>query len=130
LVRESSLLANAKKLQGFAFASTERNRVIGSPGHAATIKWLHDTLKKLPHYYNVTTQDFIVPTGTSVLVVDGVTIESAPMSFTASGHPVKPFVPVANIGCDAVSTLFSGKGSKVNTILRPTIQLQWLEILP
>ncbi|KAH8821348.1 putative leucine aminopeptidase 2 [Xylogone sp. PMI_703] len=96
----SELLAKAQTLEGFAYSTPQRNRVIGSPGHEATINWVVDSLKALD-YYNVTTQLFTVPLGTSSFTAGGVTYESILMTFTPAGNPVAPLVAVPNLGCEA-----------------------------
>ncbi|KAL3417278.1 peptidase family M28 [Phlyctema vagabunda] len=95
----SELLKKANTLEGFAYATPARNRVIGSPGHAATIKWLVDTVTALD-YYDVTTQAFTVPQGNSSFVAGGTTYESLLMTFSPAGSPDAPLVAVANLGCD------------------------------
>ena len=103
LIKEKALMAKAQKLQDFAeLSGTPITRVIGSPGHNATVNWYYDTIKKLDHYYSVYIQAFPVVTAAGNITVNGALIESATMSFTGAGHPVEDLVPVANLGCNAV----------------------------
>jgi carboxypeptidase Q len=78
------------------------NRLIGNPGHQATIDYLVATTSALD-YYNVTTQAFQVPSGVTTLTVGGTAYHSDIMTLSPGGHPVAPVVAVPNLGCDAVS---------------------------
>jgi len=102
LLLRSELLKKGQTLQDFAYATEGRNRYIGTPGHNATVNYLVDTLTATG-YYDIEVQPFTVPSASANLSVDGVTYEAAPMTFTAAGTPSGPLIPVANIGCDAVS---------------------------
>lgn len=96
-------MAKANTLQGFAYATEDRNRLIGRPGHTATINWLAETLKATG-YYDVTVEPFVTSDPHSAdLVVAGKTYRAWAMTESPEGHPVAPLVAVANLGCDAVS---------------------------
>ncbi|RDW77320.1 peptide hydrolase-5 [Coleophoma cylindrospora] len=95
----SELLAKSQKLEQIAYTTPGRNRVVGSPGHAETLKYISETVVALD-YYEVTTQSFTVPMGNSTLLVGGTAYESRLMTFTPGGHPVAPLVAAANLGCD------------------------------
>jgi aminopeptidase Y len=106
------LLAGAQQLEDFAYASEERNRLIGSPGHNDTIYWIKDTLEGLDGYYNVSLQEFFTVaqlTGTinSFLVDGAVPPEGSFLLFdySATGNVTAPLVVVNNLGCNAVSTI-------------------------
>ncbi|KFZ12414.1 hypothetical protein V502_07107 [Pseudogymnoascus sp. VKM F-4520 (FW-2644)] len=102
LIKEKALMDKAQILQDFAALSgTPITRVIGSPGHNATVNWYYDTIKKLDDYYSVYIQPFPVVTAAGNLTVNDALIESATMSFTGAGHPVAELVPVANLACEA-----------------------------
>lgn len=104
LIKERALLQKAQKLLDFSeLSGTPRTRVIGSPGHNATVNWVYDTISKLDDYYSVYIQSFPVVTNSGNVTVNGVLLDAAPMTFTAAGHPIKELVPVANRGCAAVS---------------------------
>jgi carboxypeptidase Q len=107
----SELLKKGQILQNFAYATPGRNRVIGSPGHNATINYLVEQLTALD-YYDVSVQPFTVPTATANLTINGRPYEVSPMSFTPGGSSSASVVVVANLGCDAVSTKFT-----INTFL-------------
>ena len=49
----SNLLGKSKTLEGFAYATPERNRVFGGPGHNATVNYLYDQIAALGNYYDV-----------------------------------------------------------------------------
>lgn len=104
------LLEGAQQLEDFAYASEERNRFIGSPGHNDTVYWLKDTLESLDGYYNVSLQNFytvaqINGTINSFLVNGAAVLESDYLLFdySASGNVTAPLVTVSNVGCNAVS---------------------------
>ncbi|OBT60650.1 hypothetical protein VE03_09934 [Pseudogymnoascus sp. 23342-1-I1] len=102
LIKEKNLMKKAQILQDFSSLSgTPNTRVIGSPGHNATINWYYDTIKKLDDYYSVYIQSFPVVTANGNLTVNNALIESATMSFTGAGHPIAELVPVANVACEA-----------------------------
>lgn len=98
----SNLLAKSSTLERFAYATLQKNRLIGNPGHQATIDYLVATTSSLD-YYNVTTQAFQVPSGVTTLTVGGTVYHSDIMTLSPGGHPVAPVVAVPNLGCDAVS---------------------------
>jgi aminopeptidase Y len=106
------LLAGAQQLEDFAYASEERNRLIGSPGHNDTIYWIKDTLESLDGYYNVSLQEFFTVaqlngTINSFLVDGAVPPEGSFLLFdySATGNVTAPLVVVNNLGCNAVSTI-------------------------
>jgi aminopeptidase Y len=101
-------LAGAQKLEGFAYASEERNRLIGNPGHNATIYWLKEQLEALD-YYDVSLQPFstVVQFNFSInaFEVNGTAVpESSYLLFEYSptGKATAPLVVVNNVGCNAV----------------------------
>jgi carboxypeptidase Q len=98
----SELLKKGQRFQDFAYSHAGRNRVIGSPGLNLTINYVADTLKATG-YYDVSFQEFKVPTASSDLSVNGAAVVNVPMTFTAEGNPSGTLVNVANFGCDAVS---------------------------
>jgi hypothetical protein len=102
-------LAGAQQLEDFAYASEERNRFIGTPGHNDTVYWLKDTLESLDGYYNVSLQNFFTVAqlnGTiNAFTVDGAAVpESSYLLFdySASGNVTAPLAIVSNLGCNAV----------------------------
>lgn len=121
----------AQILQDFsALSGIPNTRVIGSPGHNATINWYYDTIKKLDDYYSVYIQPFPVVTANGNLTVNDALIESATMSFTGAGHPIAELVPVANVACEAVSSrMLSTAPLHLLTKNRRTSQLKSLEKL-
>jgi carboxypeptidase Q len=98
----SELLKKGQLFQDFAYATEGRNRVIGSPGHNATVNYLINTISAL-NYYDIEVQPFTVPSASADLSVNSVVYEVAPMTFTAEGTPQGPVVVVSNLGCDAVN---------------------------
>ncbi|CZS91396.1 related to aminopeptidase Y precursor, vacuolar [Rhynchosporium graminicola] len=96
----SELLSKGATLQGFAYATEERNRYIGSPGHNATVNWLYDTLTNTG-YYDVYIQPFPVESSSATGTANGAPLAVAAMTGTPAGTPSAEIVNVANIGCDA-----------------------------
>ncbi|KAH7073663.1 hypothetical protein BKA63DRAFT_472031 [Paraphoma chrysanthemicola] len=103
-----NLLAGAQQLEDFAYASEERNRLIGSPGHNDTIYWIKDTLEALDGYYNVSLQEFFTVAqlnGTiNTFTVDGETPPEGSFllfDYSATGNVTAPLVVVNNLGCNA-----------------------------
>jgi hypothetical protein len=108
-ITRENLLAGSQQLEDFAYASAERNRFIGSPGHNDTVYWLKDTLESLDGYYNVSLQQFFTVAQLSGSInsfeVDGaVPLNGSYLLFdySASGNVTAPLVPVNNLGCNAV----------------------------
>lgn len=87
-------------LEDFAYATEGRNRYIGTPGHQSTVDYLVSTLNATG-YYDVSTQEFTVPSARADFRVANATVTVSPMSFSASGNPTAQLVAVANVGCDA-----------------------------
>ncbi|KAH9209276.1 putative leucine aminopeptidase 2 [Leptodontidium sp. 2 PMI_412] len=96
----SELLAKGRTLQGFAYATAERNRYIGSPGHNATVNWLVDTLTATG-YYDVSVQPFDVESSGATGTANGAPLAVQAMTGTPAGTPSGELVKVANIGCNA-----------------------------
>lgn len=71
-----------------------------------TVNYLYDTLAATG-YYDVYIQSFSVDSIAGNLSVNGAAVDAAPMSFSPGGSVSGALVPVANIGCDAVSILAS-----------------------
>jgi hypothetical protein len=135
-IERENLLAGAQQLEDFAYASEERNRFIGSPGHNDTVYWLKDTLESLDGYYNVSLQQFFtvaqlsgsinsfkvngaVPPNGSYLLFD----------YSASGNVTAPLVTVNNLGCNVVSPEVAYALEYMLTISSLTTRQQYLETL-
>ncbi len=107
MLLRSNLLAKSKTLEGFAYATPERNRVFGSPGHNATVNYLYDQIAALGDYYDVELQPFVelYTDGTATLKVNGVDQEAGLFTYSPSGKFTQPLVSVSNFGCEAVRLL-------------------------
>jgi hypothetical protein len=108
-ITRENLLAGAQQLEDFAYASEERNRFIGSPGHNDTVYWLKDTLESLDGYYNVSLQEFFTVAQLSGAInsflVSGTTPANGSyllFDYSPSGNATAPLVVVSNLGCNAV----------------------------
>jgi hypothetical protein len=109
-INRDNLLDGAQQLENFAYASAERNRFVGSPGHNDTVYWLKDTLESLDGYYNVSLQQFYIVAQLSGSVnsfkVNGVAPANGSyllFDYSASANVTAPLVTVSNLGCNAVS---------------------------
>jgi hypothetical protein len=106
------LLAGAQQLEDFAFASEQRNRLIGSPGHNDTVYWLKGTLESLDGYYNVSLQNFFAVVQLNGTINSFTVGNSTPpvaatllLKFSPSGNVTAPLAVVKNVGCNAVRPL-------------------------
>ncbi|KAL2070124.1 hypothetical protein VTL71DRAFT_14804 [Oculimacula yallundae] len=122
LMLRSELLAKAKKLEGFAYATTERNRLIGTPGHNATITWIHDTIAAFPDYYTVSLQPFDLALGISAnLTVNAAPLEVFAVGLSPGGSVGGSLVHIPNLGCEKSDFPADLKG-KVVLVFRGTCQ--------
>jgi hypothetical protein len=110
-ITRAGLLAGAQQLEDFAFASDERNRLIGSPGHNDTVHWLKDTLESLDGFYNVSLQNFLTVVqfnGTINTFAVGTSTPPAALisllEYSPTGNVTAPLAVVSNVGCNAVIT--------------------------
>ncbi|KAL2073907.1 hypothetical protein VTL71DRAFT_11233 [Oculimacula yallundae] len=116
----SELLAKAKTLEGFAYATPQRNRQIFTPGHKATYEWLYESIKKLSDYYTVEYHEFLTQSATASLTIDGANVAAEPLTFTPNGKPTGPIVAVPNLGCDAADYAGLDLTGKIALISRGT----------
>lgn len=102
VILRSELLKKGNILQDFAYSTPGRNRYIGTEGHNKTVNYLYDTLLATG-YYDVFIQEFVVdlPVNETV-IVDGISLEVAAMSFSQGADFTAALVKVPNLGCDAV----------------------------
>lgn len=112
LINEEGLRLRAETLFGLAQQSVAKydhpTRVIGSPGHWATIGYIIAELKKLKGYYSVKTQSFKALDGkvkSFSLLIDGIQPKSlAALSLTPPTPDGKPvhgnLVLVEGLGCN------------------------------
>lgn len=100
----SNLLAKSKVLEGFAYATPERNRVFGGTGHNATVNYLYDQVAALGGYYDVKFQPFVetYSAGNATVKVAGADQDAKLFTYSPSGKFTEPLVAVANFGCNAV----------------------------
>lgn len=105
-IKAEALKERAHKLERFAYDSPDKNRVIGSQGHEATVKYILDTLKGFPDYYNVTTQGVPLNVGVSANVtILGEDTDAYAVGFAPSGSVSGNLAVVSNLGCEEVSFL-------------------------
>lgn len=101
------LLSHAQDLEDIAYATEGRNRVVASEGHNNTVEYLVEQLEALDGYYNVELDPFqyTLQQGVANFSVNGVNYSSAGLEYSAEiSVEGVPLVPVANLGCSAVSS--------------------------
>lgn len=78
--------------------------MFGGPGHNATVNYLYDTVTALD-YYDVQFQPFfeLYTDGNASMKVNGVDQGAKVLTYSPSGKFSEALVPVANLGCNAVS---------------------------
>ncbi|KAL8764865.1 MAG: hypothetical protein Q9209_007849 [Squamulea sp. 1 TL-2023] len=99
----SNLLAKSSILEGFAYATSERNRVFGGSGHNATVNYIYDQVAALGDYYDVQFQPFVelYTAGNASLKVGGLDQGAGLFTYSPSGRFTQPLILVANNGCAA-----------------------------
>lgn len=103
-IDQANLLSKSQTLEGFAYATKERNRVFGSPGHNATVNYLYGQIAALSDYYTVELQPFVelYSAGSASLAANGGEQEASLLTYSPSGEFSEPLIAVANFGCEAV----------------------------
>lgn len=106
LIKLNALQEKAHLFERFAYDSPDKNRVIGSEGHQATIDYITNTIKKYSKYYDVYQQPMPLSIGLSAnLTVNGKEVAVDAVGLAPGGSASGPVVAIPNLGCDAVSTL-------------------------
>ncbi|KAI9680665.1 MAG: Leucyl aminopeptidase yscIV [Caeruleum heppii] len=103
VLTRSALIADAKTLEGFAYATPERNRAFGGTGHNATVNWIYNRIAELSDYYTVEFQPFVeqYSDGSAKFVAGGKDQGAELFTYAPSGSVTQDIVPVANLGCNA-----------------------------
>lgn len=100
-----NLRVKAQDLEDIAYATPDRNRVIGSEGHNNTVTYLVESIEALGDYWTVYRQPFtaLYSNVEGELTVDGVTIVPSLFEYSPGGTVTAELVPVADIGCEAAN---------------------------
>jgi Zn-dependent M28 family amino/carboxypeptidase len=94
-----NLFKRAEKLQEIAYATPGKNRVIGSPGHEATVAYIQSQLDT--SYYDVTLQGVDLSIGTNAtLTANNKTIQAFATTLAPAGNVTGPLVVIPNLGCE------------------------------
>jgi len=106
-IRTDALLNHAKVLEAIAYNTTGRNRLMGTPGHEGTVRYLYGQLThpSLGGYYNVTLQPWngvLQKSATGSLVVNGFNKTVVIGQMSPSGTFSASFALVNNLGCNLV----------------------------
>lgn len=57
MIEEAELVTKAQTIEAFAYASPQKNRLVGTPGLEDTMQYIRETLLDLD-YYDLYRQDF------------------------------------------------------------------------
>ncbi|KAF9895356.1 Leucyl aminopeptidase yscIV [Aspergillus nanangensis] len=101
-IKLNALLKGSQKLEDFAYAYPERNRVFGGEAHQDTVNWLYRELKKTG-YYDVSKQSQVhlwSNAEQSLTTADGTEIDVTTMTYSPSlEKTTAEVVAVSNLGC-------------------------------
>lgn len=101
------LLAHTQALEDIAYATSGRNRLIGTLGHNNTVSYIVEQLEALGDYYDIVLQPFsteVVVKDSASLVLNGVNYSTQALGYSNSISLVDTaVVPVSDVGCSAVS---------------------------
>ncbi|KAJ9477267.1 Aminopeptidase Y [Pseudozyma hubeiensis] len=123
-IKRKNLLSGARKLQSLAYATSERNRVFGSPGHKATVAYIQEELRRGggADYFDVYLQPFTATYAehSSELAVDDQPTKSVTFTYSPNGEfDGVELVNVANVGCEQAD-FPAGVEGKIALIQRGT----------
>ena len=95
------LLRGTQRLQDFAYAYPERNRVFGGPAHMDTVNYLYHELKNTGYYHVYKQPQVHTWTKTDQnLTINGEDVEALSMTYSPSVDITAALVLVSNLGCD------------------------------
>ncbi|KAF7178066.1 hypothetical protein CNMCM7691_006724 [Aspergillus felis] len=96
------LMDGAQRLEDFAYAYPERNRVFGGRAHEDTVNYLYRELKRTG-YYDVYKQPqvHLWTKADQALTVNGETYAASTMTYSPSVNVTAPLAVVNNLGCVA-----------------------------
>jgi hypothetical protein len=98
-----ALRVKAHLFERFAYDSPDKNRVIGSEGHQATIDYITNTIKQFPDYYTVYQQPMPLSVGLSAnLTINGKDTEAYAVGLAPGGTATGKLVAIPNLGCNSV----------------------------
>ncbi|RHZ66770.1 M28 family metallopeptidase [Aspergillus thermomutatus] len=100
MINLRDLMHGAQKLEDFAYAYPERNRVFGGPAHEDTVNYLYRELKKTG-YYDVFKQPqvHLWTRADQSLTVGGEAFAASTMTYSPSVNVTAPLAVVSNLGC-------------------------------
>ncbi|KLU87055.1 aminopeptidase Y [Magnaporthiopsis poae ATCC 64411] len=111
LLTADALMKKAQIFEDQAYSTPQRNRAVGTPGLAASLKYIKDTLSALD-YYDVKTQELtILGDGKAGVTVAGSKYDSQIVIGSPKGSASGPMVSVANLGCNATDFPAAVKGA-------------------
>ncbi|KAH7112585.1 hypothetical protein B0J11DRAFT_473024 [Dendryphion nanum] len=102
LIKSEALEKKANLFERFAYDSPDKNRVIGSKGHEATVNYITETIKKYPEYYTITQQPVPLSVGVSAnLTINGKKNVAYAIGLAPGGTASGRLVAISNLGCKA-----------------------------
>lgn len=105
-IEVKALEEKAHLFERFAYDSPDKNRVIGSEGHQATIDYITNTIKQFPKYYDVYQQPMPLSVGVSAnLTVNGKDVAVDAVGLAPGGSASGPLVAIPNLGCEEVNKI-------------------------
>lgn len=109
-IKVKALEEKAHLFERFAYDSPDKNRVIGSEGHQATIDYITKTVKEHSKYYDVYQQPIPLAVGISAnLTVNGKETAADAVGLAPGGHVSGPVRVIPNLGCEEVSMVSEEK---------------------
>lgn len=103
-IKVDALREKAHLFERFAYDSPDKNRLIGSEGHEATIDYITKTIKQFPSYYTVTQQPMPLSVGvTANVTINGKDTEAYAVGLAPGGSVTGTLVAIPNLGCNSVS---------------------------
>lgn len=122
-IEVENLRAKAQDLEDIAYATPDRNRVIGSEGHNNTVTYLVESIEALGDYWTVYRQPFtaLYSNVEGDLTVDNATFEPSLFEYSPGGSVTAELIPIADLGCEAANYPAEVEG-KIALISRGTCE--------
>lgn len=122
-INVDNLLAKAQDLEDIAYATPDRNRVMGSEGHNNTVTYLVEAIEALGDSWTVYRQPFtaLYSNVQGEITVDGTTYDPTFFEYSPGGDITADVVPVDALGCEAANYPAEVEG-KIALIQRGTCE--------
>ena len=122
-INVDNLLAKAQDLEDIAYATPDRNRVMGSEGHNNTVTYLVEAIEALGDGWTVYRQPFtaLYSNVQGEITVDGTEYNPTFFEYSPGGDITAELVPVNELGCEAANYPAEVEG-KIALIQRGTCE--------